>query len=140
MVVSNGKQFLLMVATCDERAKIWVPLDVVRCRDVWAPGWLQREALKKLIAERVEGSACGECGGKMYLATMHCNQASHRYNSLASGPSLPQTVMTSRSLRSRSRTSPHMKLTEEGSRHESARIWSAESDINAALAYVLLKF
>lgn len=72
MVVSNGKQFLLMVATCDERAKIWVPLDVVRCRDVWAPGWLQREALKKLIAERVEGSACGECGGSGSVACRFC--------------------------------------------------------------------
>jgi len=65
--------FLLMAATCDESAMLWIPVDVLRSRNAWASGWLQKQQLKELISRRQEGILCPTCGGGKVVQCMYCS-------------------------------------------------------------------
>ena len=57
----GGQTYFLMVATCDDEIRLWVPQQTLKDRGAWAAGWLAREDLVALRRE-VNGGEGGESG------------------------------------------------------------------------------
>ena len=57
----GGQTYYLMVATCDDEIRLWVPGATLKDRRAWAAGWLAREDLEALWRE-VNGGGEGENG------------------------------------------------------------------------------
>jgi hypothetical protein len=75
--VQQKTTYALLVATCDESAKLWVDIEILKARSVWSAGWLQKETLLRLMAEadetNTEGQeACAACGGCGTVACRYC--------------------------------------------------------------------
>jgi len=47
----KGQTYFLMVATCDDEIRLWVPQATLKDRGAWAAGWLAREDLVALRRE-----------------------------------------------------------------------------------------
>lgn len=66
----QGKDsYVLLVATCDEDTKLWVPTKMLKERSQWASGWLQK---RDLIELGEEGAPCKECGGTGNVPCVLC--------------------------------------------------------------------
>ena len=57
----GGQTYYLMVATCDDEIRLWVPGTTLKDRKAWAAGWLARGDLDALRRE-VNGGGGGESG------------------------------------------------------------------------------
>lgn len=74
----NSKQtYVLLEATCDGTARLWVDVDILKSRKIWSAGWLQKETLQKLLAEdTVDGDKahppCKACGGRKTAPCRYC--------------------------------------------------------------------
>lgn len=55
----GGQTYYLMVATCDDEIRLWVPGTTLKDRGAWAAGWLAREDLDALRRE-VNGGGEGK--------------------------------------------------------------------------------
>jgi len=72
----NGKQtYVLLEATCDASARLWVDIEILKSRRVWSAGWLQKETLQRLLEEEEEHGAqtpCRACGGGKVMPCRYC--------------------------------------------------------------------
>ena len=74
----NGKQtYVLLEATCEASARLWVDIEILKSRRVWSAGWLQKETLQRLLAEDEHGegdvqSPCRACGGRGFAPCRYC--------------------------------------------------------------------
>ncbi len=76
----NGKQtYVLLEATCDASVRLWVDIEILKSRQIWSAGWLQKETLQKLLAEEEHGggnrdlsSPCQACGGRKVAPCRYC--------------------------------------------------------------------
>ena len=59
----GGQTYYLMVATCDDEIRLWVPGTTLKDRKAWAAGWLAREDLDALRRE-VNGNGAEEGGSE----------------------------------------------------------------------------
>ena len=66
--------YLLLVATCDDTARLWVPVDVLKSRQLWAAGWLQKQELKALMdgGQEQKGIPCPECSSSGCVQCSYC--------------------------------------------------------------------
>lgn len=71
-----GETFVCMVSTCgqhnDAGATLWLNSAVLKSRQAWAPGWLQREEINEITGETA-GTECKACKGQGSLPCMLCN-------------------------------------------------------------------
>lgn len=66
--------YVLLVATCDDTVRLWCPIDILQCRDVWAPGWLQKSELQSLIqSRRTATTSCETCHGDGSITCTFCS-------------------------------------------------------------------
>lgn len=67
--------YVLLVATCDDQVKLWCPLNMLKCRDLWAAGWLQKSELQSLIHSRQHTATkpCERCDGGGTVPCMFCS-------------------------------------------------------------------
>jgi tryptophan-rich hypothetical protein len=42
---AGGEVFACMTSTCDRDTKLWINCSILKSRQAWAPGWLQREVI-----------------------------------------------------------------------------------------------
>jgi tryptophan-rich hypothetical protein len=72
----NGKQtYVLLEATCDASARLWVDIEILKSRRVWSAGWLQKETLQRLLEEEEDHGAqtpCRACGGGKVMPCRYC--------------------------------------------------------------------
>ncbi|PRW51032.1 hypothetical protein C2E21_5358 [Chlorella sorokiniana] len=70
--------YVLLESTCDRETKLWVNLQNLKDRARWASGWLQKEEMRALEAERDEaaqaGPACKACGASGLVACPLCSR------------------------------------------------------------------
>ena len=68
-----GETFVCMVSTCDGSKRLWMNSSILRSRDSWAPGWLQKEEIA--VASGAEDSSveCKACSGEGRTPCMLCN-------------------------------------------------------------------
>lgn len=63
-VRKQGKNsFLLMQASCDHSAQLWVNVQLVKDRKQWAAGWLQMKEMQDPASLLSSGIQCGVCVG-----------------------------------------------------------------------------
>ena len=65
--------FVLLVATCDENAKLWVHIDILKSKSLWAPGWLQKSELHALLSEKNASNVCETCQGTGATQCTYCH-------------------------------------------------------------------
>jgi tryptophan-rich hypothetical protein len=65
--------FVLLVATCDENAKLWVHIDMLKSKSLWAPGWLQKSELHALLSEKNACNVCETCQGTGAVQCRYCH-------------------------------------------------------------------
>ena len=69
---SQGHGFVELTATCDPLAKIWLNAALLKDRQRWAGGWLQKS---ELLETEEGGRPCAECGRKGRVACPICCDA-----------------------------------------------------------------
>lgn len=67
------RTYLLLVATCDETARVWVHADILKSREVWAAGWLQKSELVRLLEGTKEEHVCELCMGTQHAPCRYCS-------------------------------------------------------------------
>jgi tryptophan-rich hypothetical protein len=67
-----GETFVCMVSTCDGSKKLWMNASILKSRQAWAPGWLQKEELAALHDEQAS-TECKACAGQGSTPCMLCN-------------------------------------------------------------------
>ncbi|WPT10727.1 hypothetical protein PSENEW3n2_00001899 [Picochlorum sp. SENEW3] len=67
--------YVLLVATCDDQVKLWCPISMLKCRELWAAGWLQKSELQSLIQSRQHAvtKSCDVCDGGGTVPCMFCS-------------------------------------------------------------------
>ena len=67
--------YVLLVATCDDQVKLWCPIGMLKCRDMWAAGWLQKSELQSLLQSRQKPVTipCDTCDGRGTVPCMFCS-------------------------------------------------------------------
>lgn len=68
----SKRTYLLLVATCDDTARLWIHADILKSRDVWAAGWLQKSELVHLLEGYEELHVCETCRGSQYVPCRFC--------------------------------------------------------------------
>jgi tryptophan-rich hypothetical protein len=69
----NGRDtFVLLVATCDSSAQLWVNVKNLKDRGAWAAGWLQKAELRGMGAQI--GPQCKVCNGKRVTPCRLCSR------------------------------------------------------------------
>jgi tryptophan-rich hypothetical protein len=72
----EGKEsFVLMVATCDGNAKLWLNMANLKDRSRWAAGWLQRTDMAALQGGGGTGAECKACRGAGIVPCPLCSAA-----------------------------------------------------------------
>lgn len=75
----NSSSFLLLQASCDSSAQLWVNAATVRNRACWAAGWLQLSELSGETADGMQasvtssGHTCHLCAGVGFRACPACD-------------------------------------------------------------------
>lgn len=67
------RTYLLLVATCDDSARVWVHSDILKSRDVWAAGWLQKSELIRLLEGNDDSHVCQTCQGSQHVPCRYCS-------------------------------------------------------------------
>jgi len=70
----SKRTYLLLVATCDDTARLWVHSDILKSRDVWAAGWLQKSELVRLLQGDEEQHVCKTCHGSQCIPCRFCSE------------------------------------------------------------------
>ena len=69
------RTYCLLEATCDPTARLWVELEILKSRRIWAAGWLQRDTLRSILDEMAaegEGDPCDTCHGEKTVPCRYC--------------------------------------------------------------------
>lgn len=73
----KGMAFVLMQASCDPSAQLWVNRDALRDRTLWAAGWVQMALVKdpQAMTQLGKGAPCRACRGTGQVACKQCLRA-----------------------------------------------------------------
>lgn len=63
--------FVLMQASCDPAAQIWLAVQLLKNRNLWAAGWLQMSEMVG-AAETPTGKICQSCSGTAFKVCVTC--------------------------------------------------------------------
>lgn len=69
---TGGETFACMTSTCDNSVLIWLNTSILKSRQAWAPGWLQREEIERWNSGTA-GPECKVCKGTGVLPCLLCN-------------------------------------------------------------------
>lgn len=67
------RSYLLLVATCDDSARLWLHADILKSRNLWAAGWLQKSELVRLLEENERQHTCQACHGAQHVPCNYCS-------------------------------------------------------------------
>ena len=68
-----GETFVCMVSTCDSSKRLWMHASILKSRQAWAPGWLQKEEIAAATGAVESSVECKACAGEGRTPCMLCN-------------------------------------------------------------------